>query len=246
MPWRCHVFQVVLQALAQAQPCPREIVVQNRDVDEEGHPAWVFNDLDLLMSEHELSGIAQNLRVLRLYRVWSDYSHNGDKVLNLQMHSGALGRFIECAPQLEELTLHFVDRCKVPIEDIMGGSRLPRLRIVSLTNVVFEVTVLESWLAGHSKTLEYIWLDRVVLALGHWISMLDMMRQQDFAQLRNLILLDVYTTGEEGARMLGEDPVCDPHYWGWELEQGLLSDYIRRTTDTNPYIAYCKDCFPSL
>ena len=47
IPWRCHVFQVIMQATSKAKCQPRKIVWQNEFVEdgEGGLPIWALNDI---------------------------------------------------------------------------------------------------------------------------------------------------------------------------------------------------------
>ena len=75
-PWRCHVFQAVLQAVGKADRS-LEVIEDIHKYDEQSVPPWVLNDLEFLLSNTQLIAIGWSLRTFR-FDTYSDQYDWGD------------------------------------------------------------------------------------------------------------------------------------------------------------------------
>ena len=226
IPWRCHVFQTFLQALARAECKPQRILWHNQgpyDADvNEALPIWAFNDLNLLMDQEQMSRLLSNLRVLDIQRTW----FNWPEVFALDdiLPDCALGNFVELCPRLEELCISFGfihNGCTN--RHLMGRKPHKNLRKLTFGNMSIDLDELIQCLV-RNKSLELLSLENVTLASGGWPTFLNRLRGIPLRRLRSLDLLDLRTSSREGEIL------------GWLNNEQDLLDYIHGKTQTNPYM----------
>ena len=236
IPWRCHVFQNFLQALARAECKPQSIMWQNegsRHVQgAEGLPIWALNDLNLLIDQKQMSRLLSNLRVLRLERTWHRLGL-GMFAVDDALPDCALGNFVELCPQLEVLYLSFGDYYKgCTSRNLMGRKSHRNLRDLAFECLIIDLAELVDCLI-RNESLERISLHHISLASGSWLTFLDDMRRTPLRRLRSLSLYGLTTD------IMGDD-------WGWDGDQQDLLDYIHGKTQTNPYKQLVGDWYQSL
>lgn len=167
--WGCHVFQSVLQAIAEADCGPQTLVIRNqlyesedediREFFDEGIPIWTFNDLDLLIPVHKMALLTKNLRILILNDLRTE---DRDAVINNPAYRyltqpGSIGQFVESAPQLELLNIRFF-KLEYPTsggirtECLTGAAQLPRLNTLIIGGLSIEATELA---IGYSNSLNH-------------------------------------------------------------------------------------------
>ena len=225
IPWRCHVFQTFLQALAKAECQPQGILWHNEGLqlenDAEALPIWAFNDLNLLIDQQQMSRLLSNLRVLHIERTW--YPGYEAFALDDILPDCALGNFLELCPRLEELFISFGfihNGCTN--RHLMGRKPHKNLRKLTFWNMSIDLDELIQCLV-RNKSLELLSLDTVTLASGGWPTFLNRLRGIPLRRLRSLDLLDLRTSSREGEIL------------GWLNNEQDLLDYIHGKTQTNPY-----------
>ena len=231
IPWRCHVFQTFLQALARARCKPQRIMWQNEAVwkmmKAEGLPIWAFNDLNLLIDQAQMSHLLSNLRVLHLERTWHGVELALSAVDDI-LPDCALGNFVELCPQLEELYLEFgeyYDECTS--RNLMGRNSHKNLRKLTFKCLAIDLPELVHCLV-RNESLEVVSLGYVLLTSSDWLRFLDYLRRTPLRRLRSLQLSSLTTN------TIGKD-------WGWNDEEQDLLDYIHGMTEINPYKKVLED-----
>ena len=225
IPWRCHVFQTFLQALARAKCKPQSIMWQNEGSWQvqgaEGLPIWALNDLNLLIDQKQMSRLLSNLRVLRLERTWHGLGL-GLFAVDDALPGCTLGNFVELCPQLEVLYLsfgHYYTGCTS--RNLMGRKAHRNLRDLTFECLIIDLAEVVNCLI-RNESLERVSLDHISLASGNWPTFLDELRGTPLRRLRSLDLFQLTT--EFG----GDD-------WGWRCDEQDILDYIHGKTQTNPY-----------
>lgn len=231
--WRRHVLQVGMQALVQADIKPRSIMVDKGSKVDHYTPVWAFNDISMIIPHTHLRALVQNLRVFHFDGNINDLA---DDFIG-RLPDEALGRFLENANQLEDISLSVP--CSVAEDHLgllVGQAHFPKLRKVTMNDMMFYHRDLAAWLSMHSTTLKSIQLECVCLVAGHWHYFLDSLRTQHWPALSSFELTDVST----------QDTDSPLEFWGWEYGSTPLVDYLQRRSETNPYHIYHPGWFPEL
>lgn len=240
IPWRCHVFHVLLQALSKAGVSPQEIIWQNECVndDEEGLPIWAFNDLTLVIGHEQMIRLLSNLRVLHLEKTWENKRYSKmwfDDVVS----DRALGRFIELCPQLEELHLEFGTGFPgLTRESLMGKPSDARLRKLTLKDMQIGMSQL-GLCVSTNKFLEKVTLHDITLTTGYWFSFLDLLRADPPPLLQTFKLIEDHPDGGEGTAIVG----AEAYDGGWSYTHSDVLDYIQGKTDINPPFVWERTMF---
>ena len=233
--WRCHVFQVGLQALSLAGQRPQRLSMTKRlennktqKTEYSSMPVWSFNELDVVIPQPDLCSLANELRV---------FHFDGFVSYPKGLFKGALGRFLENAPRLEEIQLmlpgYLVEQ---PIEAVLGRKPFSRLQKLFLSEMVFAQENLTHWLLLHSQSLTSIALKDIILAEGRWDRFLDSMRIRSWLSLSSIELIGNTT----------RDPVGLPGSWTWKYGPVPLVDYVQGKSNVNPYHRFHPGWFPEL
>lgn len=255
--WRCHVFQSVLQAIAEADCGPRTLVIRNQlyeyenedeqEIKDEGIPIWTFNDLDLLIPYNKMAMLTKNLRILILEDLWTENrdAEVDNPAYRYLTHSGSIGRFVESAPQLEVLTIRFF-KLEYPAsggirtECLTGAAQLPGLKTLSIGGLSIEATELVNWLLKFSESLQHVRLFDMDLTKGHWIGLLDSLRRGNLGRLRCVRFRGLTVGGGHATWLSRTEEEMD---WGWDRNQKELWDYVQYKTDQNPWLAHHREWF---
>lgn len=222
IPWQCHVFQVILQALSRAQCKPREIAWQNEWVGEgeEGLPIWAFNDITpLLIDQNQMVYLLSHLSVLRLQRIWGDGSYSMTLRFDDVVFNQALGHFVELCPQLEELHLEFEeDYSGFTRENLIGKALGVKLRILTLQHMSIDSFQLALCITAN-KSLEKVRLVSIYLTDCDWMSFLDHVKADCPPSL---------TSFEVDRNTIGEyhDDLIEDYVRNVELEFDTEGDYL--------------------
>ena len=201
IPWRCHVFQVVMQAASKAKCKPREIAWHNQVIVEglEGLPIWALNDITpLLISQDQMVHLLSNISVLSLQSISGNESHSEAHPFDDHVSNQALGHFIELCPQLEELYLGFPSHEEysgLTREDLMGKALGAKLRILTFKSMSIDSSQLALCITTN-KSLERVTLIFMYLTDGDWMSFLDQVKASSPPLLKNFNVIQRDTKGQ--------------------------------------------------
>ena len=239
IPWRCHVFQVILQALSKAKCKPREIAWQNESVvgGLEGLPIWALNDITpLLIDPNQMVHLLSNVIVLSLENIWGDITPPVNRHFDGIDPSQALSHIIESCPQLEELHLDFGEvYTGFTRENLMGKGSNAKLRRLTLECICIDAFQLALCITTN-KSLERVRLALVFFEKGHWKSFLDHVKAKFSPSLKAFQLIDLdLTLG--GPEVLVEDYCRNRGYY----EEEFALEYIQGKTDRFPPLCQTPD-----
>ncbi len=246
--WRYHIVRTVLEAMTIAGRSPQSITVASHYG--ESYPAWMLNDLRLLLPAQipPALGWLENLQRLQFISLATSDNWHPSGSHKALLSTAELGQLICGIPKLEELELHFSGpKPSISFWDLdISINRAHKLRKFTLSNIEVEYSELSIYLNVYCRTMEYVHMQHVVLSNGHWVKLLDSMRKANHSRLSSLMIQECFSKGAEGADLFEEDPELHQK-WSYKLQcSHELVDYVRCRTPINPWFVRYAIWFPHL